>query len=160
MSRTILSTSAAVLLLAVAGASCSPTREYRGFVADSEEATQVQVGVDTKSTVMTRLGSPSTQSPLDPSAWYYVASVQERFAFYRPETVDRDVLVVRFGADDVVTAVDRYGIERGRVISYNQNETPTRGRELGILEQIFGNIGQTSPVRTQDQRENPRDRGD
>lgn len=158
MSRMILSTSAAVLLLAAASA-CSPTREYRGFVADSEEATQVQVGVDTKATVMTRLGSPSTQSPLDPSAWYYVASVQERFAFYRPETVDRDVLVVRFDANDTVSAVDRYGIERGRVISYNSNETPTRGRELGVLEQIFGNIGQSSPIRTQDQRENPRDRG-
>ncbi len=146
----LLGLSAAILALGAASA-CTPTRQYHGYVTDNpEQDLAVQVGVDTKDTVQQRLGSPSTVSPLDPSAWYYVSTTQERFAFYEPDTVERRVTVVRFDANDIVTAVDRFGMERGRVVAYNTSETPTRGRELGILEQIFGNIGQSPPIRTED----------
>lgn len=156
MSRGLLGTSAALLLLA-AGSACAPVKEYHGYVTDNpDEQLAVTIGVDTKATVMQRLGSPSTTSVLDQTSWYYVSSTQERFAFYHPDTVDRRVTVVRFDANDVVSAVDRFGIERGRIIAYNSNETPTRGRELGILEQIFGNIGQGSPIRTRDEEQGQR----
>jgi outer membrane protein assembly factor BamE (lipoprotein component of BamABCDE complex) len=149
--------SLALAALALTATACSPTRDYHGFVADSEEATEVQVGVDTKATVTQRLGSPSTISPLDPSAWYYVSTVQERFAFYRPDTAERTVIAVRFDESDTVSAVDRYGVERGRIVAYNDNKTPTRGRELGVLEQIFGSIGRASPLpNTQDREGGPR----
>ncbi|MET0182229.1 MAG: outer membrane protein assembly factor BamE [Caulobacterales bacterium] len=151
MGRFAVSASAALLLMA-AGAACSPTREYHGFTAEDEAAPQVQIGVDTKQTVMQRLGSPSTQSALETStAWYYVTSVQERFAFYTPKTVERTILAIRFDANDTVQSVDRYGIDRGQIVAYNNNETPTRGRELGILEQIFGNVGQSSPLPSTDE---------
>ena len=34
-----------------------------------------------------------------------------------------------------------YGLEDGNVIAFNTNATPTRGRELTILQQLFGNLG-------------------
>lgn len=34
-----------------------------------------------------------------------------------------------------------YDLEDGRVVSYASRETPTRGRELNLLEQLLGNIG-------------------
>jgi hypothetical protein len=34
-----------------------------------------------------------------------------------------------------------YDVNDGRVLAYNSRITPTRGRELGILEQLFGTIG-------------------
>lgn len=157
MGGTVLKAAAAALVMAAGAASCTPVREYHGFVAeDSEAASQVQVGVDTKATVMQRLGSPSTTAVLEQTSWYYVSSVQERFAFYRPRTTEREVMVVRFDDNDTVSAVDRFGIERGRVIAYDANETPTRGRELGILEQIFGNIGRGSPLPRSEEDERSR----
>lgn len=147
LNRNVLRASAAVALMAAGAAACTPVREFHGFVAEDAEATSsVQVGVDTKSTVMQRLGSPSTTAVLDQTAWYYVSATQERFAFYHPRTASRRVMVVRFDENDTVASVDHFGLERGRVISYNTNETPTRGRELGIIEQIFGNIGRGSPL--------------
>ena len=32
-------------------------------------------------------------------------------------------------------------LKDGKVIAYNGRETPTRGRELTILEQLLGNVG-------------------
>ena len=156
MGRRFISLSAAVLALG-ASVACTPTREFHGYVADNpDQPLPVQVGVDTKTTVMQRLGSPSTTAALDQTAWYYISTTRERFAFYQPETVDRRVTVVRFDANDTVAAVDQFGMERGRVISYNDNETPTRGRELGLLEQIFGTIGQGSPIRAGDEEDSRR----
>ncbi|MCU0732257.1 MAG: outer membrane protein assembly factor BamE, partial [Hyphomonas sp.] len=48
---------------------------------------------------------------------------------------------IRFGEDDKVDEVLRYTAKDGQVISYAARETPTRGRELGLWEQIFGTVG-------------------
>jgi len=146
---------AALSVAGVATTACNPIRDTHGFTAQGQDQLKVEPGVDTKSTVLARLGSPSTQSAFEQPAWYYITTVQERYAFYKPQTVNREILVVKFDADDKVATVDRYGMERGQVVSYNGDSTPTRGRELGLLEQIFGNIGGTPPIRTE---EDPRDR--
>ncbi len=148
MNRGFLRLSAAAVALAAITA-CSPVQTYSGFRADrnNEEIPEPQVGVDTRETVMQRFGSPSTTAIFDQTAWYYVSSVQERVAFYTPRITDRQVMVVRFDGDRVA-AVERFGLERGRVVAYNENVTPTRGRELTVLEQLLGNIGQGAPIRT------------
>jgi outer membrane protein assembly factor BamE (lipoprotein component of BamABCDE complex) len=150
MRRIGLGTAATLALLAAA---CNPVRDNHGYSAVNEDQKKVEVGVDTKSTVLARLGTPSTQSAFDQTAWYYISTVQERYAFYMPRTVAREVLMVKFDADGKVASVERFGLDKGRVVAYSDARTPTRGRELGIIEQIFGNIGNTSPIRTEeDQR--------
>ena len=144
----------AVLVVAAGSAACAPVRTYSGFRPDFNNA-QIptpQVGVDTKDTVQQRFGTPSTQAVLDQTAWYYISENEERVAFYSPHITSRRVMVVKFDADNKVSAVDSYGIERGRIVAYNHDVTPTRGRELGILEQLFGNIGSTPPIHTEDEQ--------
>lgn len=152
MHRTTAARLAALALLAGATAACNPVRDNHGFAAVTEDQKKVEVGVDTKSTVLARLGSPSTQSAFDQqAAWYYVSTIQERYAFYMPKTVARDVMMIKFDADGKVTDVQHFGMERGQVVAYSTDRTPTRGRELGIVEQIFGNIGNTAPIRNEEQ---------
>lgn len=144
----------AALALAGLGAACTPVRDTHGFTAASQDQMKIEPGVDTKETVEKRLGTPSTTSMLDQLTWYYVTTVQERFAFYTPETVDRTITAVRFRADGVVEAVDNFGMERGKVVRYSEDRTPTRGRELGIIEQIFGNVGRAPPIASEEDRTN------
>ncbi len=148
-----LSAVAAIL----SAAACAPVQTYNGFRADynNTEIPPPQVGVDTRETVLQRFGSPSTTAVFDRTAWYYVSAVQERVAFYNPRTTERRVMVVRFDGE-AVTAVESFGLERGRIVSYDSEETPTRGRELGVLEQLLGNVGRTAPIRPD--AEDPRDR--
>lgn len=160
MNRGFLRLSAAALLAAAAAtAACSPVQTYNGFLPDrnNAEIPEPQVGVDTRDTVVQRFGSPSTTAVFDQTAWYYVSSVQERVAFYTPRITDRRVMVVRFDGE-TVAAVEKYGLERGRIISYDDNETPTRGRELGVLEQLLGNVGNRAPIPNEEDREGGRRR--
>jgi outer membrane protein assembly factor BamE (lipoprotein component of BamABCDE complex) len=156
MDRKTLGAAAAAALLAGTLGACTPVRDQHGYAAATEEQKKIEVGVDTKTTVLARLGTPSTESVFDETAWYYISTVQERFAFYRPKTAEREVLMVKFAEDGKVSEVERFGVEKGRIIAYSDDKTPTRGRELGVLEQIFGNIGAAPPIRSEEDPGNRR----
>ena len=121
---------------------CAPITSYSGFQAIDANPKDVKVGEDTKSTVRGRLGSPSTTSTFEDDIWFYIAQVKEQVAFRRPQVVNREVVAIRFNGDsEVVESVDHYTLEDGKVVAFNDRETPTRGRELTILEQLLGYVG-------------------
>ncbi|HBJ91501.1 MULTISPECIES: outer membrane protein assembly factor BamE [Ponticaulis] len=129
---------------ALLSACANATRDYQGYVADEIAPADITPGTDNRSTVLGSLGSPSTTSLFDDNTWIYLSATRERFAFYHPRVVERTIVAIRFGEDDVVEEVLQYDQEDGRVINYASRETPTRGRELGLLEQIFGNVGRVA----------------
>ena len=50
---------------------------------------------------------------------------------------------IAFNKDsELVDAVNTYTLKDGKVIAFNTRETPTRGREMTILEQLLGSVGQ------------------
>ena len=122
-------------------ASCSPIIENRGYVFDEKLLDQIKVNETISNDVMDILGSPSTTSAIDASTWYYIYSKAETVAFYHPTVTDRRVLAVSFNDDNKVKNLKYYGLEEGKIISYVDRTTPTRGRELTVLQQLFGNLG-------------------
>jgi outer membrane protein assembly factor BamE (lipoprotein component of BamABCDE complex) len=128
---------------AVVGASaCAPVTAYHGFQAVEANPKEVKVGVDTKATVNERLGSPSAVASFEPNIWYYISEVTDQVAFRRPVTKRRDVAAITFDkSTDQVAKVDTYSLKDGRIVSYNGRATPTRGREMTVLEQLLGNVG-------------------
>lgn len=130
---------AAVLMAASA---CSPSRDFHGYVVDEAIPADVEPGVATRTSVLADLGSPSTKSTFDDNTWIYMSTTRERFAYLNPKVAQRSVVAIRFNDEDVVDEVLTYDQDDGRVISYAARETATRGRELGLLEQLFGTVGQ------------------
>jgi outer membrane protein assembly factor BamE (lipoprotein component of BamABCDE complex) len=130
---------------------CTPSTSFQGYQAIEARPADVKVGTDTKNSVRARLGSPSTVSTFDPNVWFYISQVTQRQGFYKPKTIRRDVVAISFNKDDqTVTKVDTLSLNDGRVIAYNGRETPTRGRQLSILEQLLGNLGQGQLSNQQD----------
>jgi len=134
----------AVIALPLALGACAPVSSTHGFTAISDKPAEVKAGEDTKSTVMERLGSPSAVSTFDPNTWFYVSQSVQRVAFYKPRVTQREVVAVAFGEDEKVKAVNSYTLEDGKVIAFNGRATPTRGRELTILEQLLGTVGRAA----------------
>ena len=142
-----MSRNAALAILAAVAltgglSACSPITSYSGFQAIDSDPKDVAVGTDTKSTVRAKLGSPSVQSTFDPNVWFYVNQVKERVAFRKPRVTARNVTAIAFNKDtELVERVNVYTLKDGKVIAFNDRETPTRGREMTILEQLLGNVG-------------------
>lgn len=131
----------ASVLAAALMAGCAATRDFHGYVPDQALATDVQPAVDTRSTVLARLGTPSTTSIFNDNLWVYMSATRELLTFYYPKVVAREIVAIQFDEDDVVSDVLVYDVNDGRTLAYNSRVTPTRGRELGIIEQLFGTIG-------------------
>ena len=144
MSSKLILACAALIGVSVVSA-CTPVVDRRGFLPDESQTAAFAPGVDTKETVLTRMGNPSQTGVFDEQTWYYISSVQNQTAFYRPRTTERAITAISFGEDDKVAGVRTYGLQDGRVITYDTRRTPTRGREVTFLEQIFGSIGR-APV--------------
>jgi len=124
----------------VALAGCAPTTQIHGYIPPAADVARLTPGVDTTATVEETLGLPTSTGLLRDSAWFYVQSIFENYAFYPARVVDRTVLVVSFDPNGVVTGIETYGVEDGRIVNLTARTTETGGRQLGVLEQLFGNI--------------------
>lgn len=137
----------------LATSACQPITSYAGFQAIEEDPKDIKVGTDTKSTVRARLGSPSATSTFDPNVWYYIAQTNERVSFRKPQAVARNITAVTFNKDtETVANVDNITLKDGKVLAFNGRETPTRGREMTILEQLLGNVGRGTMLPNEDER--------
>lgn len=144
----------AALLLSTAVA-CTPIRSTHGFQVVEAKPADVVVGTDTKSTVTERLGSPSVVSTFEPNVWFYVSQGMARVAFYKPKPTEREVVAITFDeATEKVTAVEKIDLTQGKVLEYAKRETPTRGRELTVLEQLLGTVGRAGNILGRDEEEN------
>ena len=139
--------------LAVGGlTACSPITSYSGFQAIDSDPKDVKVGTDTKSTVRAKLGSPSVTSTFDPNVWFYMNQVKQRVAFRKPTVTARNVTAIVFNKEtEMVETVNVYTLKDGKVIAYNARETPTRGREMTVLEQLLGSVGRGGLLPQEDQ---------
>jgi len=137
---------AALAPLAVA---CAPVVGNHGFQVIDVNPKDIAVGTDTKSTVLAQLGSPSAVSTFEDNIWYYISQTTERYTYNRPQVSQRSVTAITFNeGDDKVTEVRNLGLEDGQQIAMERRETPTRGRELTVLEQLLGNVGRGQLPRT------------
>lgn len=131
-------TAAAVASTLVA---CSPTVATHGHRLDDEVLAQIQPGVTPREQVARLLGSPSSLSTFDDSAWYYVSQRTERKSFYQEEVVAQEVVTIRFDQQGTVDEVIRADLADAREIEVVERQTPTAGNELSVLEQFIGNVG-------------------
>jgi outer membrane protein assembly factor BamE (lipoprotein component of BamABCDE complex) len=120
-------------------AACGAQIDRHGHVFIDVDLHQVQPGM-TKDQVKTVLGSPDTTSTINGDAYYYISTTQKTVAFLKPYEIDRQVVAVYFNPSQTVDQVAHYGLKDGIVVNYYKGETPARGKDLSVLEQIFGNI--------------------
>jgi outer membrane protein assembly factor BamE (lipoprotein component of BamABCDE complex) len=143
-----LFTGAALLALAA----CAAVENQRGYVPDQQALQSIAVGTDNKISVSQKLGNPTVAGTFSNDIWYYVSSHDVQTAFFAPHSTERNIVAIEF-ANGQVASIKRYGLADGRVVDYASRETPTRGRDLSILQQIFnavpGNVGQAQQTMEQ-----------
>jgi len=131
----------ATLLTVGALSACTPRITTHGYVPDPEALSRIQPGVHNEIEVAQFLGTPSTVAEFGQPTWLYITERTEAYAFLEPEVVDQRVVAIAFNDQGIVTEVDQYILEDGYLVDPVTRTTPTYGKELGLLEQLIGNIG-------------------
>ena len=129
-----------VLAVSLALSACTAVVSQRGYVPDPAAVASITVGADTKPTVAQKLGNPSTVATFGGDVWYYISAREEQSAFFAPVVTDRKILAVEFTPEGQVANIRTYGLQDGRVVNFVSRETPTRGKELTILQQLFNAV--------------------
>ncbi len=135
----------AVAGLAFALSACAPRITIRGNLPDPERLAEIQLGQHSRDQVAEILGTPSSTAVFDQETWYYVSERTATLAFFKPRVTRRQVLVLRFDKEGVVTDISTLGLKDGRVVKPVERETPTAGNELTIMDQLIGNLGRFNP---------------
>jgi outer membrane protein assembly factor BamE (lipoprotein component of BamABCDE complex) len=141
------------LTLAAAGVAaalgaCQATIDQRGNLPPAKAIGEIQPGTTDRATVTRLIGSPSSVASFDPNVWYYISAKSKELAFFRPEIIDQQVLVITFDKDGVVTDVQKVGMNDGQTIQPVARTTPAPGKELSFIEQLLGNFGRFNPSNT------------
>ena len=128
-------------LVTLALAACQPTIDQRGNLPDEKKISEIEPGVTTKEAVSQLLGTPSSVSTFGDKTWYYISRRTEQTAFFTPQVLDQQVVVVAFDEGNVVRNVQHLNLADGRPIDPSSRETPSAGKEIGFIEQLLGNLG-------------------
>ncbi len=120
---------------------CSATYRNHGYVPSDEQLENVIVGVDTRGSVEDIIGRPSSTGVLQEGGWYYIASRVKHRTYHPPQVVERELLAISFDGQDVVSNIERFGLEDGRVITLSRRVTSSGVKGQGFIAQIIGNFG-------------------
>lgn len=138
--RTVIATGVTAAILSA----CSPNLNTHGNIPDAEIIKSIRIGKSNRDQVSAMLGTPSAVATFNKEAWYYVGSRTSQIAFWEPDLLERKVLVIRFDKKGIVQQVERLDKQDGRDVQIVDRKTPTRGKELTVLEQLLGNVGKFS----------------
>tara|TARA_B000000441_G_C21637498_1_gene287206 strand:- start:183 stop:656 length:474 start_codon:yes stop_codon:yes gene_type:complete len=119
---------------------CAPVKKTRGNMLKDYQVVQVEEGIDTRSDVIRKLGSPTTVAPFDENVWFYIGQKTEKKGIFAPEVVDERITLVQFdemGAVRTVMDVDQDRMD----IPLSGDKTPTGGLDVTVLQQLLGNLG-------------------
>ena len=129
-------------LLALSLAACSAIERRHGYTPDDATLSRIEVGRDTRESVAEKAGDPTALGLIEGGDYYYVSSLQRTFAFQPTVEARREVVAISFDASGRVANVERFGLERGRIVPLSRRVTDSNVQGVGLLRQLFGSIGQ------------------
>ena len=132
--------------LAGALAGCSAIYRNHGYVPSEEELAEVIPGVDTRDSVAETIGAPSSSGVLNNGGYYYVASQMRHYGARKPQVVSRELVAINFDSAGVVTGVEHYSLEDGRVVPLQRRVTSSSIEDKTFLRQLLGNLGRFNPA--------------
>ncbi len=126
------------LVMGLAGLSaCTTMVDNYGYVPTDMQLQEIQVGGDTRDSVAEKVGAPPLADFRREDVWYYVSSRTETFAWKAPETVDRQVVAIRFAEGGGVTNIERFGLQDGEVVTLSRRVTESAVPDMGFLRGLL-----------------------
>lgn len=129
------------LLALVAVVGCSDRTRSHGFVPLPEDLAQMAVGTTTRDDVLAMVGPPTTSGAAGGNVLYYVESERTRFGPFEPKIVGREVVAISFTQGGVLSNIERFGLEDGRVVVLSRRVTDDGIADVTFIGQLLGAIG-------------------
>ncbi len=140
MIKDVIWVTAAAASIAVLTA-CSPISDSYGYVPMDYELEELETGVTTKAQVAETIGLPAVADKTYGDDWFYVSSQFQKKGFLASEETARQVVVVSFDGEEMLSNVQTYTLRDGRAVVLSRRVTETNLGRLSLIQQILRGIG-------------------
>jgi outer membrane protein assembly factor BamE (lipoprotein component of BamABCDE complex) len=127
--------------IALFSTSCASIVDTHGSIIDQSQLDQIKPHETTQDQVRQLLGSPATEGTLNDKRWIYLTSTIADKPLDPGILKKRQVIVIDFDPSGTVAAVTQKTEADSKTVEPVQKVTPTHGQQLGIIDQMFKNIG-------------------
>ena len=145
--RTVL---IAAVLAGFGATACEEVIDVRGNMPHPDALSQIKLGFHKRTDVENMLGTPSAIATFKKETWYYIGGRVKSVSFFKPEVLDRKLVIVRFDKKGLVSKIESRKPPLDKKIQLVERETPTKGKELTFLQQLIGNLGRFGNPREED----------
>lgn len=115
------------------------TTAIRGSLIKDNEIAKLRTGIQTKQEVVQILGTPSSGSTLNNEKWYYITDHTLTKPLKKTQVIKRQVLTLTF-KDNILDSIEKTDESKARHFRPDDEKTKTRGKKLGIIEQVILNL--------------------
>ena len=120
---------------------CSPIYRNHGYAPSDAELASLRLGQDTRDSVASAVGRPTTGGVLGENGFYYVESRFRHQGLLAPQEVEREVLALSFAPDGTLGAIERFGLQDGRAVAVSRRITPGVFADPSVIDRIAANFG-------------------
>ena len=120
---------------------CSEQYRNHGYIPSDEELSSISVSQDDKNTVIKKLGTPSIGGIFGDGNIYFVQSKVLKNSLRASRPVDRQVLVLSFDNKGKLDNIQKFGIDKGKIVILDYRTTPSGLKNMSFLFRLFQNVG-------------------
>ena len=135
-----------ILMIFILCSSCNEKTQYTGIIFNEENFDFTEL--KNKEEVINILGNPNFIDPIE-KKYYYFSEKKNIKNFFKQKITNRTMLVFIFNENETIELISQYALDDEQDIEYIKEKTPNELIERGLIEKIFGGVGNTVPNTTQ-----------
>ncbi len=135
-----------ILMIFILFVSCKEKILYSGKILNEENFDFSKL--KNKEEVIDELGIPNFIDPIE-KKYYYFSEKKYVKNFYKQKIINRIMVVFIFNENETIKLISQYDLNDEQDVKNIKESTPNELIKRGLIQKIFGGIGNTVPSTTQ-----------
>ena len=135
-----------VSMILILFVSCNEKILYSGKIFNEENFDFAKL--KNKEEVVDKLGNPNFIDPIE-KKYYYFSEKKYVKNFYKQKIINRIMVVFIFNENETIKLVSQYDLNDEQDVKNIKESTPNELIKRGLIQRIFGGVGNTVPSTTQ-----------
>ena len=135
-----------ILMIFILFVSCNEKILYSGKILHKENFDYAKL--KNKEEVIEKLGNPNFIDPIEKKYYYYSEKKYVK-NFFKQKISNRIVVVFIFNENETIKLVSHYDLNDEQDVKNIKDSTPNELIKRGLIQKIFGGVGNTMPSTTQ-----------
>ena len=135
-----------ILMIFILCISCNEKILYSGKILNEENFDFAKL--KNKEEVIDKLGKPNFIDPIEKKYYYYSEKKYVK-NFFKQKISNRIMVVFIFNENETIKSVSQYDLNDKQDVKNIKESTPNELIKRGLIQKIFGGVGNTVPSTTQ-----------